>query len=305
MAAPITSMDLGLPGAGSRPTSDTSRRAYDLTTEHFGPGYNGPLTIVAQDAAGPAQAQQVAAAVGKVDGVASSSVSVVTNGIALITAVPTTGPNTSATADLVHHLREDRSTIEGSGGTHVLVGGTTATDIDVSAKLRDALPVFVVVLVGLAFILLTFAFRTILVPITSIIGFLLSVGAALGAEGAVFQWGWGKDLLGIRGRSRHRPVRPGGHRRGADHGRGLRLVPVHHRAHHQGHRLQLLRRRPDRRLRRPADPGARRHGHHRRQDLAPPALVRPLHTDPDIEGQELDQRLTERETVQVTDHERR
>jgi RND superfamily putative drug exporter len=163
-------------------------------------------------------------------------VSVVTNGIALITAVPTTGPNTSATADLVHHLREDRSAIEGSSGTHVLVGGTTATDIDVSAKLRDALPVFVAVVVGLAFILLTFAFRTILVPVTSIIGFLLSVGAAFGAEVAVFQWGWG--IIGAK--IWHHP-------RWYD-----RYIP-----------------------------------------------------DPDIEGEKLDQRLTERETVQVTHHERR
>ena len=79
----------------------------------------------------------------------------------------------------------------------LLVGGTTASNIDVSSKLTDALPIFLIVVAGLAFILLTFAFRTILVPIKSILGFLLSVVAALGAEVAVFQWGWLDGLLGV------------------------------------------------------------------------------------------------------------
>jgi putative drug exporter of the RND superfamily len=97
----------------------------------------------------------------------------------------------------VHTLRNDRATIEGQTGAHILIGGTTASNIDVSAKLSSALPVFLVVVVGLAFILLTFAFRTILVPIKSILGFLLSMAAALGAQVAVFQWGWGEHILGI------------------------------------------------------------------------------------------------------------
>ena len=94
-------------------------------------------------------------------------------------------------------LRSDRAEIVGSTGASILVGGTTASNIDVSAKLSGALPIFLVVVVGLAFILLTFAFRTILVPLKSIIGFLLSMSAALGAQVAIFQWGWGKGLLGI------------------------------------------------------------------------------------------------------------
>jgi RND superfamily putative drug exporter len=80
---------------------------------------------------------------------------------------------------------------------NLLVGGTTASNIDVSSKLTTALPIFLMVVAGLAFILLTFAFRTILVPIKSILGFLLSVVAALGAEVAIFQWGWGDSLLGV------------------------------------------------------------------------------------------------------------
>jgi RND superfamily putative drug exporter len=197
MAIPITKMDLGLPGASSRPTSDTSRRAYDLTTQHFGAGYNGKLTVVAENATTKAQAQQLATALGNVDGVASASVSTVTNRIAVISVVPTTGPNAQATTDLVHRIRDDRASIEGSTGTTLLVGGTTAANIDVSAKLGAALPIFLIVVAGLAFVLLTFAFSTILIPIKSILGFLLSVGAAFGAEVAVFQWGWLSGVLGI------------------------------------------------------------------------------------------------------------
>ena len=118
-------------------------------------------------------------------------------GVALINVVPTTGPNNPATTDLVHHIRDQRTTLEAGTGAHLLVGGLTATNIDVSAKLGGALPIFLFTVVALAFVLLTFAFRTIIVPIKSIIGFLLSAGAAFGAQVAVFQWGWGKSLLGI------------------------------------------------------------------------------------------------------------
>lgn len=197
LCIPVTRMDLGLTSPGSNPTSDTSRRAFDLTTAHFGPGYNATLTIVAEDVTQASQAQKISTAIGALPGVASSSVSVVTNGIALVSVVPTTGPTDSATADLVHRIRDDRASIESGTGATVLVGGLTATDIDVSAKLASALPIFLVTVALLAFVLLTFAFRTILVPIKSIIGYLLSTGSALGAEVALFQWGWGAHLFGV------------------------------------------------------------------------------------------------------------
>jgi RND superfamily putative drug exporter len=197
MAVPAFSMNLGLPGASSRPTTDTSRRAYDLTTEHFGPGYNGTLSVVAEDVTSRSTAQELATSMSTLHGVASAKVGAVTNGIALITVVPTTGPNDPATANLVNLIRDDRATIEGNTGAHILVGGTTATNIDVSSKLGAALPIFLITITALAFVLLTFAFRTILVPIKSILGFLLSVGAAFGAQVAVFQWGWLKNLFGV------------------------------------------------------------------------------------------------------------
>jgi RND superfamily putative drug exporter len=197
LALPALHMDLGIPGASSDPASQTDRRAYDLTTAHFGPGFNGPLTILAENVTSPAEAQQVATALGHQPGVAASSVSTVTDGIALISVVPSTGPNSQATTDLVDHIRADRTQFEAGTGTHILVGGLTATNIDVSGKPGSALPIFLITVVGLAFLLLTFAFRTILVPITSILGFLLSAAAALGAQVAVFQWGWLKQLFGI------------------------------------------------------------------------------------------------------------
>jgi RND superfamily putative drug exporter len=197
LAIPATKIQLGLPSGASQSTNTTQRKAYDLTTEGFGAGFNGPLLIVAQDVNSAADTQQITAALTKMPDVAQVNTLVSENGISLIQLIPTSGPNDSATTSLVHTLRNDRAAIEGQTGAHILIGGTTASNIDVSAKLSSALPVFLVVVVGLAFILLTFAFRTILVPIKSILGFLLSMAAALGAQVAMFQWGWGEHIFGI------------------------------------------------------------------------------------------------------------
>jgi RND superfamily putative drug exporter len=197
LAIPALSITLGLPSGASKPTSDTQRKAYDLTTEGFGAGFNGALLVVVQDVTSPADTRQVAAALAKVPDVVKVTPLAARNGVSLIRVIPGSGPNASATTDLVHTLRDDRSAIEGSTGTHILVGGTTASNIDVSAKLSGALPEFLIVVVGLAFVLLTFAFRTIVVPVKSIVGFLLSMAAALGAQVAIFQWGWGRHIFGI------------------------------------------------------------------------------------------------------------
>ncbi|NEW51330.1 MMPL family transporter [Nocardia cyriacigeorgica] len=100
------------------------------------------------------------------------------NGIMLIQVIPKTGPDDPATKDLVNRLRDDRDRIESGTGATYLVGGTTAANIDTSDRLADALPVFLAVVVGLALVLLTIAFRTVLVPLSSIAGFILSVFAA-------------------------------------------------------------------------------------------------------------------------------
>jgi RND superfamily putative drug exporter len=197
LAIPALSIQLGLPGAGSDPTSSTDRQAYDLTTESFGAGFNGALLVVAQDVHSPAATSQIASALTKLPDVATVTPVTTQNGISLIKVIPKSGPNDPVTATLVTTIRGDRAAIEGSTGAHILVGGTTASNIDVSSKLSGALPIFLIVVVGLAFILLTFAFRTILVPIKSILGFLLSMAAALGAQVAMFQWGWGQHIFGI------------------------------------------------------------------------------------------------------------
>jgi RND superfamily putative drug exporter len=197
LAVPATQVELGLPGASSNPKSDTSRKAYDITTANFGPGFNGPLLVVADGVTSQDQVNQIAAGLAKQPGVAAATPLALNGSTAVIRVVPTTGPNDPATATLVHHLRDNRKAIADGSDAQVLIGGVTASNIDVSAKLSSALPVFLAVVIGLAFILLTFAFRTIWVPIKSIIGFLLSVGAAFGLTVALFQWGWGQTVFNV------------------------------------------------------------------------------------------------------------
>jgi RND superfamily putative drug exporter len=199
LALPALGLQLGLPSGASQSKGNTAREAYDATTKGFGVGWNGPLIIVA-DVSKAASADAGAQLVGRIvaePNVANALVALTQNDTTIIQVIPKTGPNDTATADLVSTLRSDRSTIEGDSGITYLVGGTTASNIDVSSRLSSALPTFLIVVVGLAFILLTMAFRTILVPIKSILGFLLSVAAAFGAQVAVFQWGWGASLFGV------------------------------------------------------------------------------------------------------------
>ncbi|MFJ5264836.1 MMPL family transporter [Streptomyces sp. NPDC088387] len=197
VAVPATKMELGLPTGASQPKDNTARKAYDLTTDNFGPGFNGALLVVADGVPDAAATAPIVAELRKVPGVVSAEPLAAANDVAVVRVVPSTGPNDSETTDLVNRIRDNRATIAGGSGAAITVGGTTASNIDVSSKLSSALPVFLVVVVGLALILLTIAFRTILIPIKSIIGFLLSVAAAFGAQVAVFQWGWGEDLFGI------------------------------------------------------------------------------------------------------------
>jgi putative drug exporter of the RND superfamily len=197
LAIPVKSLRLGLPSAASNPKSNTSRIAYDLITANFGPGANGPLLIVADPVKNNAVVTTLSAGLAKEPDVKSVSTAAVQNGVAVIRVIPDSGPTAQATTDLVHRIRDDRDRIEQHTGATILVGGTTASNIDVSAKLSSALPIFLVVIVGLAVVLLTFAFRTVLVPIKSVIGFLLSIAAAFGITVAAFQWGWGEHLFGI------------------------------------------------------------------------------------------------------------
>lgn len=202
IALPALSLELGLPGDESKPVETTQRRAYDLLSEGFGPGFNGPLTVVvdtSESAGAQATTDLVVKTVREVDGVASVDDPVLngTKDTAVLTAVPRTAPNSGETKDLVHAIRNAVSGVEADTGAGILVTGTTALNIDISEAMSDALIPYLTVVIGLAVLLLTVVFRSVLVPVKAALGFLLSVGAAFGVLVAVFQWGWASDLLGI------------------------------------------------------------------------------------------------------------
>lgn len=199
VALPATRLDLGLPTAQNMPTTNTGYKSYVLTSEMFGPGFNGPLLVVA-DLSGTADSQapeQVMTILRQEPDVVSATLADVQDQAAVIKVIPSTGPSDNATTALVERIRADAPAIAARTGAQVLVGGTTASNIDTSHKLSSALPIFLIVVAVLAMALLTLAFRTILVPLKSLIGFLLSAFAAFGAEVAVFQWGWAGHLFGI------------------------------------------------------------------------------------------------------------
>ncbi|MDH6627891.1 RND superfamily putative drug exporter [Streptomyces sp. LBL] len=202
IALPASQLELGLPDDGSQSTSTTQRRAYDLLSEGFGPGFNGPLMIVvdAKDSDDPK-----AAATTVTDGIRGlKDVATVTPAMfnkagdtATITVIPGSKPSSTQTEDLVHAIRDQGHGVEADTGAKVLVTGATAMNIDFSQKLNDALIPYLGLVVGLAFLLLIAVFRSVLVPLKAALGFLLSVLAALGAVVAVFQWGWLAGLIGV------------------------------------------------------------------------------------------------------------
>ncbi|MFF5255743.1 MMPL family transporter [Streptomyces leeuwenhoekii] len=201
-AVPAASLELGLPDEGSQPTSTTQRRAYDLLSEGFGPGFNGPLMVVVDAKASDAPKAAFTEVVDEIKGL--DDVAAVTppapnkaGDTATITVVPKSKPSSVTTEDLVHSIRDAGAGVEADTGASVLVTGSTAMNIDVSQKLNDALLPYLVLVVGLAFLLLIVVFRSILVPLKAALGFLLSVLAALGAVVAVFQWGWLAGLMGV------------------------------------------------------------------------------------------------------------
>ncbi|MGX1270532.1 MMPL family transporter [Streptomyces phaeoluteigriseus] len=202
IAVPATQLELGLPDDGSQPTSTTQRRAYDLLSEGFGPGFNGPLMIVvdAQKSDDPqAAVSTVTAGIKDLEDVVTVTPAAFNKAgdTATITVIPNSKPSSTQTEDLVHAIRDEGVGIKADTGAEVLVTGTTAMNIDFSQKLNDALIPYLGLVVGLAFLLLIVVFRSILVPLKAALGFLLSVLAALGAVVAVFQWGWLGGLLGV------------------------------------------------------------------------------------------------------------
>jgi putative drug exporter of the RND superfamily len=202
MAAPFLGVRYGFPDAGNDAADKSSRQAYDMVSESFGAGANGPL-LVAADLSAPGDAaavEQLSTQIGQTPGVAAALPAQVNadGDAALITVIPEAGPQEQATEDLVHTLRDDviPTATDGSGiGAHV--GGVTATNIDANENVSSRLPYLIAGVIALSMLLLFVSFRSIVIPLTAALMNLLSVAAAYGVMAYVLQGGWAGQLLGI------------------------------------------------------------------------------------------------------------
>jgi putative drug exporter of the RND superfamily len=203
LALPVFSMQLLFTDAGNDPTSLTTRHAYDLLSEGFGPGSNGPLVIAVDLTNAPEAADaadQLAAQLRAVPDVAQVSPPQLNQrgDTAVITVVPRSSPQDHATEQLVHHLRDDVIPSATAGtGAHALLGGVTAAGINLSEDFSHRLVWVIVGVVVLSFVLLMAVFRSIAVPVKAALMNVLSIGAAYGVIVAVFQWGWLSGVFGV------------------------------------------------------------------------------------------------------------
>ncbi|KQM81142.1 MMPL family transporter [Agromyces sp. Leaf222] len=202
IAIPAASLALALPNAGMLPKDDPARVSYDLVAENFGPGFNGPLVltgtiVTSTDPLG--LMQDLGDEIATLPGVETVALAVPneTADTGIVQVIPTTAPDDPATAELVRELRGLHDHFLDEYGIDLKVTGFTAVAIDISDRLGEALVPFGVFVVGLSLILLAIVFRSIWVPITAAAGYLLSVVAAFGVVAAVFEWGWGADLLHV------------------------------------------------------------------------------------------------------------
>jgi putative drug exporter of the RND superfamily len=200
LTAPVLALRLGNPDDGALPDSRTERRAYDLVAEGFGPGVNGPLVIAVAIAEDPKVVGPLRDAVMADRGIAGVAPAELNTeaGVATLVAYPTTGPQDDATFDTVQRLRaEVFPSVLGQSPARAHVGGQTASFADVGGRVGDRLPLFVAAVILLSFLLLTLAFRSVLVPLKAALLNLLSIGASYGVMVMVFQWGWGAGLIGL------------------------------------------------------------------------------------------------------------
>ena len=205
VAMPFFSLRLGSSDQGNDPVGTTTRQAYDMLAAGFGPGFNGPLLLVAS-ADGQANTEALdalSAAVAHQPNVAhvtppQSMPAKDGRQVSLITVYPKSAPQDAATTDLIQHLRSETipATMAGSGET-VDVGGNTAIFVDFANVLTSKLPLFIGLVVLLSFVLLAIVFRSLLIPLTAAVMNLLSIGAAFGVLVAVFQWGWAGSVFGV------------------------------------------------------------------------------------------------------------
>ena len=203
IALPVAGMRLGMPSDETAATDSTQRKAYDLLSDGFGPGFNGPLMLV-MDTTGSkdpqAAADSVVTTISDTPGVTAVSPAIFNpaGDTAMITVTPKHGPSSAKTEDLVETIRNRADgLIDQTGGKELLVTGATAANIDFSKRMTDALVPYLALVVGLAFLLLMIVFRSVLVPLKAALGFLLSLLASLGVIVAVFQWGWLGAVFGV------------------------------------------------------------------------------------------------------------
>ena len=205
VALPALQLRLALPDGGSEPADSDAYQAYAITAESFGAGFNGPVIAVAtmpsdlDDTESEALQLDVAERLAEVGNVAAAiPVTVSDDGsTAVIQVVPSDGPASASTEQAVADLRSEADLIRDDLGVDVGITGQTAVNIDVSAKLLNALTPYLAIVVGLSLILLLFVFRSIVVPILATGGFLLSMAATFGALVAVYQWGWLGEVFGV------------------------------------------------------------------------------------------------------------
>ncbi|MGY2002527.1 MMPL family transporter [Blastococcus sp. SYSU DS1024] len=194
IAVPFFSMQTTL--VQTPPADSTQARAQQLLADGFGEGFNGPITVLFEGAGAVEQAAQVSGTISGLDDVAlvTPPVPNADGSAALLTVIPESGPTDPATEQLVADLRAELADLE---GVQASVTGQTAVSVDVARSLDEALPVYLALVVGLALVLLVLVFRSLLVPLVGVLGFVLTIGASLGATVAVFQWGWLADAVNL------------------------------------------------------------------------------------------------------------
>jgi putative drug exporter of the RND superfamily len=201
LAAPFLGVHFGLPDAGNDPTSTSSRQAYDMLAEGFGPGANGPLLVVADlSHGGGAVLPRLQAGLGSTAGVTAVSPPRLdpAGDTALITVVPSTGPQEAATEYLVHTLRDDVIPAAAKGTrAEVHVGGATAANIDINTLIASRLALLIGGVIVVSMLLLLVAFRSVIIAITAAVMNLLSVAAAYGVVAFFLEGGWAGQLIGI------------------------------------------------------------------------------------------------------------
>jgi putative drug exporter of the RND superfamily len=204
LAAPALAIRLGAADASSAPAGTSARSFYDTMADAFGKGFDAQLLLVAQTPDSQARTAwtTLTRQLPEMKGVASvgTPTAVSGNSLSTIQIVPATAAQDQATSDLVRTLRSGIvARAEAGTDLRVYVGGTTATNIDMASALTSKLPLFLAIIAALGFLLLTLAFRSLLVPAIGAIGNLLTIAVALGSTVALFQWGWGQPLFGIGG----------------------------------------------------------------------------------------------------------